>query len=31
MRFISLDVGDKTIGVAVTDALLMTAQGGNDH
>lgn len=27
MRFISLDVGDKTIGVAVTDALLMTAQG----
>lgn len=27
MRFLSLDVGDKTIGVAVTDALLMTAQG----
>ena len=27
MRFLSLDGGDKTIGVAVTDALLMTAQG----
>ncbi len=27
MRFISLDVGDRTIGVAVTDPLLMTAQG----
>jgi len=27
MRFISLDVGDKTIGVAVTDGLLISAQG----
>ena len=27
MRKIALDVGDKTIGVAVSDALLLTAQG----
>lgn len=27
LKFIALDVGDKTIGVAVSDALLMTAQG----
>lgn len=27
MRFIALDVGDKTIGVAVTDELLISAQG----
>ena len=27
MRAISLDVGDKTIGVALSDALMMTAQG----
>lgn len=27
MRKIGLDVGDKTIGVAVSDALLLTAQG----
>ncbi|MCR4600626.1 MAG: Holliday junction resolvase RuvX [Clostridia bacterium] len=27
MRAISLDVGDKTIGVAVSDALMMTANG----
>lgn len=27
MKAMALDVGDKTIGVAVTDALLITAQG----
>ncbi|WP_196591686.1 Holliday junction resolvase RuvX [Pectinatus frisingensis] len=27
MRVIGLDVGDKTIGVAVSDALMLTAQG----
>jgi putative holliday junction resolvase len=27
MKAISLDVGDKTIGVAVSDALMLTAQG----
>lgn len=27
MRIIALDVGDKTIGVAVSDELLLTAQG----
>lgn len=27
MRIISLDVGDKTVGVAVSDELLITAQG----
>lgn len=27
MRIIGLDVGDKTIGVAVSDALMLTAQG----
>lgn len=27
MRILALDVGDKTIGVAVSDALLLTAQG----
>src|SRR5437588_5803039 len=27
MRVMALDVGDKTIGVAVSDALLLTAQG----
>jgi putative holliday junction resolvase len=27
MRLMALDVGDKTIGVAVSDALLMTAHG----
>jgi len=27
MRVMALDVGDKNIGVAVSDALLMTAQG----
>lgn len=27
MRILALDVGDKTIGVAVSDALLITAQG----
>ncbi|WP_182188260.1 Holliday junction resolvase RuvX [Pectinatus frisingensis] len=27
MRVIGLDVGDKTIGVAVSDALMFTAQG----
>lgn len=27
MRKLALDVGDKTIGVAVSDALLLTAQG----
>ena len=27
MRILGLDVGDKTIGIAVSDALLFTAQG----
>ena len=27
MKAISLDVGDKTIGVALSDALMLTAQG----
>ena len=27
MRVMGLDVGDKTIGIAVSDALLLTAQG----
>lgn len=27
MRIIGLDVGDKTIGIAVSDALMLTAQG----
>lgn len=27
MKILALDVGDKTIGVAVSDALLLTAQG----
>lgn len=27
MKYMSLDVGDKTIGVAISDALLITAQG----
>jgi putative Holliday junction resolvase len=27
MRVMGLDVGDKTIGIAISDALLMTAQG----
>ncbi len=27
MRIIGLDVGDRTIGVAISDALLLTAQG----
>lgn len=27
MRIISLDVGDKTVGIAVSDELLLTAQG----
>lgn len=27
MRIIGLDVGDKTIGIAVSDALMFTAQG----
>jgi putative Holliday junction resolvase len=27
MRVMALDVGDKTIGVAISDALLITAQG----
>lgn len=27
MRVMALDVGDKTIGIAISDALLMTAQG----
>lgn len=27
MRIMGLDVGDRTIGVAISDALLMTAQG----
>ena len=27
MRVMALDVGDKTIGVAISDALLLTAQG----
>ena len=27
MRIIALDVGDKTIGIAVSDPLMMTAQG----
>ena len=27
MRILALDVGDKTIGVAASDALLLTAQG----
>ena len=27
MRILSLDVGSRTIGVACSDALLMTAQG----
>jgi len=27
MRILALDVGDKTIGVAVSDGLLLTAQG----
>ena len=27
MRAIALDVGDKTIGIAVSDPLMMTAQG----
>lgn len=27
MRILALDVGDRTIGVAVSDALLITAQG----
>ena len=27
MKAIALDVGDKTIGVAVSDALMMTANG----
>lgn len=27
MRIMGLDVGDKTIGIAVSDALLLTAQG----
>ena len=26
-KIMALDVGDKTIGVAVSDALLLTAQG----
>ncbi|PYS08173.1 MAG: Holliday junction resolvase RuvX, partial [Acidobacteria bacterium] len=26
MRIMALDVGDKTIGVAISDALLLTAQ-----
>jgi putative holliday junction resolvase len=29
MRILALDVGDKTIGVAVSDELLLTAQGVN--
>ena len=27
MRIMGLDVGDRTIGVAISDSLLMTAQG----
>lgn len=27
MRVMALDVGDKTIGIAISDALLLTAQG----
>ena len=27
MRIMALDVGDKNIGIAVSDALLLTAQG----
>ena len=27
MRAIALDIGDKTIGIAVSDPLMMTAQG----
>ena len=27
MRIMALDVGEKTIGIAISDALLMTAQG----
>ena len=27
MKFIGLDVGDKTIGIAVSDGLMLTAQG----
>ena len=27
MRIMGLDVGDKTIGIAISDSLLMTAQG----
>jgi putative Holliday junction resolvase len=30
MRKIGLDVGDRTIGVAVSDPLGITAQGGDD-
>ena len=29
MRIMSLDVGSRTIGIACSDALLMTAQGIN--
>ena len=27
MRIMGLDVGDRTIGVAISDSLLLTAQG----
>ena len=31
MRIIGLDFGSKTVGVAVSDELGLTAQGSRDH
>ena len=31
MRIMGLDYGTKTVGVAISDALGLTAQGSRDH
>ena len=31
MRIMGLDFGSRTVGVAISDSLLLTAQGSRDH
>ena len=31
MRIMGLDFGSRTVGVAISDSLLLTAQGVEDH